>query len=227
MSEINGNNVSQHTSKLAVAEQSQGSVVDALRQTTPHTVIAFEDAVLVDRCRGGDMQAFGALVAKYQHRVFNIVFRLCRRQADAEELAQETFLKALEKINQFRGQSGFYTWLFRIAVNLVMTHRRKEGRVKLHSIDCDDGTQATALAAAARNTEAAPDAAAMKADTSRKVLEAIEQLDDEFRAVVLLREIEDMNYDQIAHVLNVPSGTVKSRLYRARVILREKLTELI
>ena len=97
--------------------------------------IAFEDAVLVDRFRRGDMQAFGALVAKYQDRIFNLVLRMCPNRAEAEELAQESFLRAIERIDQFRGQSRFYTWLFRIATNLTLSHRRRAGRIKFRSID--------------------------------------------------------------------------------------------
>ncbi|KKL16836.1 hypothetical protein LCGC14_2491570, partial [marine sediment metagenome] len=112
--------------------------------------ISFEDATLVERARSGDMQAFGALVAKYQDRVFNMVYRMCGRREDAEELSQEAFLKALEKITQFRSQSSFYTWLFRIAANLVISHRRRSGRITFHTLDPSDAdgeSQAGALTA--------------------------------------------------------------------------------
>lgn len=190
--------------------------------------IGFADSVLVERTRTGDMQAFGLLVAKYQDRVFNMVCRMVGRREDAEELAQEAFLKALEKISQFRGQSKFYTWLFRIAVNLAISHRRRGGRIKFQSLDAENNfsaTQAGALAEA--KGTASPECTVMAAEARSRVVEALEQLDDESRIVVLLRDIEDMEYSQISEVLAVPMGTVKSRLHRARLELREKLADVL
>ncbi len=193
--------------------------------------ILFEDATLVERTRTGDMQAFGALVAKYQDRMFNMVYRMCGRREDAEELAQEAFLKALEKITQFRSQSSFYTWLFRIAANLVISHRRRSGRIRFHTLDPSDGegeSQAGVLTAQmAARREKSPAAAVASAETQLMVTAALEELDDEMRLVVLLRDGEDMEYAEIADVLNTPVGTVKSRLHRARNELREKLKDLV
>jgi RNA polymerase sigma-70 factor (ECF subfamily) len=177
------------------------------------------------------MPAFGSLVAKYQDRVVNVIFRLCGRWADAEELAQETFLKALERISQFRGSSGFYTWLFRIAVNLTISSRRRAGRIAFRSLTGPeefDGAQSHAMTSAlAERREAGPVAAAQRADVQRRVAEALESLDDEFRLVVILRDIEEMDYGQISQVLDLPTGTVKSRLHRARSLLRERLSDLV
>jgi RNA polymerase sigma-70 factor (ECF subfamily) len=193
-------------------------------------VIAFEDAALVERCRKGDMQAFGLLVAKYQDRLLNVIGRICPRQADAEELAQETFLKALERLGQFRGHSQFYTWLFRIAVNLAVSHRRRAGRLTVHSLsDCPEAQppQAAALAEAAQRRNVPPDQAALSAETARRVAAELNSLDEEFRVVLILRDIEDMDYLQIASVLELPIGTVKSRLHRARCLLKERLIDLV
>lgn len=195
------------------------------------TTIVFEDAELVERCRKGDMEAFGRLVAKYQDRIFNVIYRMCGRRADAEELAQETFLKALERIGQFRGQSRFYTWLFRIATNLTISRRRRDGRIRFCSSSAPDeqsDNQAAALTAAvAQRRNPGPEAAAVSAETRRRVSQAIEELDDDYRVVVILRDIEEMDYARIAEVINVPQGTVKSRLHRARCSLREKLADLV
>lgn len=177
------------------------------------------------------MQAFGSLVAKYQDRVFHMVFRMCGRRAEAEELAQEAFLKALEKIEQFRSQSRFYTWLFRIAANLTISHRRRCGRIQFEPLDgpTDFGdTQAAALTSAlASRREAAPEAAAMATETHSRLTRALDELDDEYRLVVLLRDVEDMDYEQIGEVLGLPVGTVKSRLHRARCVLKDKLADLV
>jgi len=193
--------------------------------------LVFEDAALVDRTRKGDMSAFGTLVAKYQDRIFNMVLRMCSQRADAEELTQEAFLRALQQIGQFRGHSKFYTWLFRIAANLTLSHRRRAGRVRFQSMtDPDDGgsTQADRLTAAlAERRQAGPERTAMAAETARAVSAAIDELDDEYRLVVILRDMEGMNYAEVAEVTGVASGTVKSRLHRARLILREKLADLV
>jgi len=186
---------------------------------------------LVARSREGDMQAFGELVAKYSDRVYNLTFRMCGRRADAEELTQETFLKALERISQFRGNSHFYTWLFRIAANLTISHRRRRSRVKFHSMnDSEDGSDAKVdlftMDIAKRRTPR-PDSAAMSDEISSKISAALDELDDEFRIAVLLRDVEGLDYADIAKVLNVPVGTVKSRLHRARLLLRGKLASLM
>ncbi len=226
ISPLLGNSVTEWASNIP-ADKAAGEQSRAL----PPGTIAFEDAVLIDRCRKGDMKAFGSLVAKYQDRLFNMVLRLCGHQADAEELAQEAFLKALERIDQFRGQSQFYTWLYRIAANLAISHRRHAGRIRFGPLsrlgepDCGAYDAATA-ALAAKRTEAPPEAA-MAADAQRRVLAALEELDDEFRLVVVLRDIEDMDYVQIADVLEVPVGTVKSRLHRGRNLLKDKLADLM
>jgi len=192
--------------------------------------VGFDDAALVQKARRGDMEAFAALVAKYQDRVFNVVFRMCSRREDAEELAQETFLRALERISQFRGQSRFYTWLFRIAANMVISHRRRSGRIKFQSLSGLEElppTQAAALTRAAGKPGPSPQAAVVAAETKRRIEDALGQLDDQMRLVVVLRDVEDMEYSQMADVLNVPVGTVKSRLHRARCALKEKLADLL
>jgi RNA polymerase sigma-70 factor (ECF subfamily) len=198
----------------------------------PGGVVSFDDASLVDRCKEGDMQAYGVLVAKYQDRIYNLVYRMTGRAADAEELAQEAFLRALERIGQFRGNSQFYTWLFRIAANLAISWRRRRGRVRFHSLTLSDDesgaeTQAHALTARlADRREPGPDACALRVERHHRVFRALEELDDEFRLVVVLRDVEDLDYAAIAEVLDVPVGTVKSRLHRARCILKDKLADM-
>lgn len=195
------------------------------------STIAFEDAVLVERTRKGDMRAFGLLVAKYQDRIFNMVLRMCPRRAVAEELTQEAFLKALQRLAQFRGQSKFYTWLFRIAANLAISHRRRAGRVRFQSLTGPEefeGSQADRLTAdQADRRQAGPQATAMAAETRRRVAQALEELDEEFRLVVILRDIEEMDYAEIADVTGLPAGTVKSRIHRGRCALKQKLKDLV
>jgi RNA polymerase sigma-70 factor (ECF subfamily) len=189
--------------------------------------LSFEDEALVEKCRKGDMQAFGLLVAKHQDRLVNMVHRMIGRWAEAQELAQEAFLKALERISQFRNQSSFYTWLFRIAANLAISHRRRSGRLRFGSLDEGlEGTQAHSLGdCVAQSREQSPQAVAQLAEDSKRVAEALDRLDDDYRLVIILRDMEDMDYAQISRVLDVPPGTVKSRLHRARLMLKGLLGE--
>ncbi len=192
--------------------------------------LIFEDAALLDRCRGGEMAAFGPLVTKYQDRVYNAILRMCGNPDDAEELCQETFVKALQNIGTFRQDSRLYTWLFRIAINLTISHRRRGSRAKTFSLESggNDGEQSQrAQDALPDHRQGGPAAAVEAEDTHRRVLAAIGELDGEFQAVVVLRDMEDMNYEQISNVLAIPVGTVKSRLYRARCMLQERLQDLI
>jgi len=226
MNDFLGNFVNRSASKTLTAQESA-----TLAGADARGTITFDDAVLVDRFRKGDMQCFGLLVAKYQDRIYNMILRMCPCRADAEELAQEAFLRAMERIEQFRGNSRFYTWLFRIAANLTISHRRRSGRVRFrsltHSADYD-GTQAEDLTAAvAQQRVPGPVAAAMSAEIGDRVDRALDELDEDFRIVVVLRDIEEMDYAEIAQVLDLPIGTVKSRLHRARCVLKDKLADLV
>ena len=201
----------------------------ASRDADGQQVVRLDDDLLVTRVRGGDMQAFGVLVRRYQDRVFNLVYRMCSRRAEAEELAQDAFVKALERIDQFKGNSRFYTWLFRIAANLTISHQRRYKRVRFHSIDGaseDDPPAESLTAELAQRRAPDPVTAAESAETRDKVAEALAALDEPFRIVLVLRDMQDMDYAEMALVLDVPVGTVKSRLFRARSLLRERLEDL-
>jgi RNA polymerase sigma-70 factor (ECF subfamily) len=192
--------------------------------------LVFEDAALLERCRRGEMVAFGPLVRKYQDRVYNAILRMCGNPDDAEELCQETFVKALQNIVSFRQDSRLYTWLFRIAVNLTISHRRRASRAKVFSLESggSDGEPSQRMQdALPDHRQAGPYDVVEARDTHRRVLAALGELEEEFQAVVVLRDMEDMNYEQISEVLGIPVGTVKSRLYRARCVLQEKLQDLI
>lgn len=183
-----------------------------------------EDAVLVEQARNGDMTAFSHLVNRYQDRVVNTCWRMCGCLDDAQDIAQEAFLNALQSIGSFRGKSGFYTWLFRIAVNLSLSHRRKRARrptLSLHTGE-DDPMQGDAAARLA-TVDDDPSARLHARETQRLVADALEELDDDHRAVLVLRDIEGFDYAGIAEVLELPVGTVKSRLARGRLALRERL----
>ncbi len=182
-----------------------------------------EDVDLIKGAKAGKSEAFGALIVKYQDRVYNAVWRISGNAEDARDLTQEAFLKALQRITSFREDSGFYTWIFRIAVNLALTARRSQ-KVR-RTVELDEtldmaSTQAVGLMQYAGN-------ASDDQHLQKHLVEAMQSLDDDQRAVVVLRDIEDMDYQTISEILEVPVGTVKSRLHRGRMALREALGPML
>lgn len=182
------------------------------------------DVELVQRAQRGVPEAFAELVSRYQDRVYNTCYRMCHNDADALDLTQATFLKALEGLRSFQRRASFYTWLFRIAVNLTISHRRTQSRRPARSLDqsTDDGRASSPAVA-----DCAPDGSrqAERREMEQRVERALEQLDDGFRTAVILKDVEDMDYATIAEILSVPVGTVKSRIHRGRLMLRELLRE--
>ena len=190
---------------------------------------------LIKKAQLGDRGAYGRLVVLYQHRLFNAICRLVGDYEEARDLAQETFTRGLDKIDSFRGDASPYTWLFRIATNLSISKLRKTQRHRTFSLDAPGGRdsnpggedQASALldrVSAQRQDEThQPDRAMEKRERNEKVLEALGRLDAEYRAVLVMRDIEGFDYQQIADVLGLPLGTLKSRLFRARLALRDEL----
>lgn len=187
------------------------------------------DADLIRQVCAGDAASFGPLVAKYQDRVYNACWRICGHAEDARDLTQEAFIKAYESMDSFAGQSGFYTWLFRIAVNLSISHRRKASRRMTVTLAREPdpwsiNRQAAGLTGA-RDGDGDPAHHAGQAETHAQVVAALNELDVDQRVVVVLKDIEGLDYEQIATILSVPKGTVKSRIHRARIALREKLKD--
>ena len=188
--------------------------------------ITLDDAVLVERCRQGDSAATEGLILKYQNRIYNTILRMCANHDDAAELTQETFVRVIENIGEFEGRSSFYTWCFRIAVNLTLNHCQRSARLMHSSLDAEldeHSQQARGMLKEFLSDSGSPDPAVVAANKELYglVMKALTKLDDAQRAVVVLRDIEGMNYARIAGVLNIELGTVKSRLSRARSNLRE------
>jgi len=187
---------------------------------------SLSDQDLIGQVTAGNGEAFGAIVERHQDRLYNTIYRLVGSAEDARDVLQDVFVKAFENLERFRGGSSLYTWLFRIAVNTSLSHRRKRRWVSMGSASPDDGDPA------GRPPLADPDPAdpadgLMAAETERLIQEAIGSLDDEHRTVVVLRDIQHCDYREIADILDVPPGTVKSRLHRARLLLRERLKPLL
>ena len=184
------------------------------------------DDELVGQVLAGDGRAFGEIVRHHEDRLYNTIYRLVGSAEDARDLLQDTFVKAYENLETFRGGSSLYTWLFRIAVNTSLSHRRRRKWVQMSAPpgDEDDPNPGNAVADTATVD---PADGLVTAETEVLVQEAINGLDDEHRTVVVLRDIQHCDYRQIAEILEVPPGTVKSRLHRARMMLRDKLQPLL
>lgn len=175
-------------------------------------VEAENDQLLVDRARLGDRHAFDLLVLKYQSRLLSLVNRLVSNQSDALDVLQDTFVKAYRSLHTFRGESAFYTWLYRIAVNTAKNHlasKLKESK----DVSVDD--EATGELSVLQDFST-PDEEAGAEELQRAILHAIEQLPDDLKQALTLRELEGMSYDEIALAMNCPIGTVRSRIFRAR-----------
>ena len=189
--------------------------------------VAYDDAALVGRVKAGETQAYGLLVEKYQDRVFNACWRICGHLEDARDLTQDAFLKAFSSLESFRGDSSFYTWIFRVAVNLTLSHLRSGRNRRTVSLDAAldaFGTQAERLALRLRDMNADdPAEVAASRDLESAAIDALSGLEEDQRAVVVLRDIEGLDYHEIGVVLEIPPGTVRSRLHRARMALRESV----
>jgi RNA polymerase sigma-70 factor (ECF subfamily) len=196
-----------------------------------HQNIKAEDASLVERWRRGDISAIERLAGKYQGRIYNLILKICANPDTAAELTQDTFVKIIENIDRFESRSSFYTWAFRIAVNLALNYCKRKTTVRWTSLDAEtvaDDEQTKQSLAAILQDEKSPDPSqiAENRELCRLVQAALDKLDDEQKTIIVLRDIEGMDYAQIAEVLVVELGTVKSRLSRARAALRHLLEAL-
>ena len=188
--------------------------------------INIDDSILVEKCRRGDSEALEHLIVKYQQRIYNVILKISANADDAAELTQETFVKVIENIDRFQGRSSFYTWAFRIAVNLTLNYRKRNMKLALRSLEArstETSEHRKKLLRDFLRDDSSPDPAgiAQNREFCEIAVKALMRLDDAQRTVVVLRDIEGMNYAQIARVLNIQLGTVRSRLSRARANLRD------
>jgi len=180
-----------------------------------------DETELLERARNGDSQAFGALVERYQRRVVGVAQAVVHNQDDAVELAQETFVRAYENLSKFESRSSFSTWLYRIAANLAIDFRRREGR---HQVLRGEDAETEINRIPSPRGDSYQETA--RTELSQRINGALKELTSEHRAVILLREVEGLSYDEISDVLQVPRGTVMSRLHYARSRMREILKDL-
>lgn len=188
----------------------------------------FEDLELVARCRQGELEAFDSIVCRYQDRVFNLAYRLLGNFEEARDVSQTAFLRAFESLGSFRGSSAFYTWLYRIVVNAALDARKARARRPEISLEeCGDVSDDCRQDGSAPVAGGDPAEALISSEEQLCVARAIAGLDDDHRVVVLLRDIEGLDYGEIAQVTGLPAGTVKSRLHRARLLLRDRLKDVV
>ena len=184
------------------------------------------DKELVRRVRRGDAAAFDLLYLRYQHKVQALLARYLTRHQDVEDIAQETFIKAYRALPRFRGESAFYTWLYRIAVNTAKNHlAARPQRVQTVELDAED-TDGGELAAALRQ-EDGPEDAAQSDELKAAIDAAIAALPEDLRSALTLREFNGLSYAQIAEVLDCPVGTVRSRIFRARAAVDAAIRPLV
>lgn len=180
---------------------------------------------LLKRLRDRDERAFRELIAAHRDRVFNITYRMLGNRHEAEDVAQEVFITVFKQIDNFREQSKFSTWLYRVAVNHCknrLKYLKRRHDKDRDEID-DDTTTAGSNGTIGSPVPSAPDRALEGAQMEKVLAEAIKSLDEEQRLVVILRDVEDLTIEEICAITELPDGTVKSRLHRARLVLRKKL----
>jgi RNA polymerase sigma-70 factor (ECF subfamily) len=180
------------------------------------------DSLLIRQCLQGSTAAFGELVRRYQDRLFNTVYRLLDHAEDAQDVVQEAFLNAYQNLGSFKGDSQFFTWLYRIAMNTAISLKRKQ-RATVSLSGERDGDLGLEPADASEDVQ--PEITLRRRERARKLQDALNRLSPDHRAVLVLKEIEGEKYEVIAEILEVPVGTIRSRLHRARAELRDLLGE--
>lgn len=179
-----------------------------------------DDRRLINECVSGRTEAFGELVRRYQDRLYHAVLRTVDQPEDAFDVVQEAFLNAYQSIGSFKGDAEFYTWLYRIAFNAAVSQRRK----RRAAVSLDAGRNGEPTADPADDaTDTRPGESLERAEDEAKLYDAMKRMSGEHRAVLVMKDIDGLKYEQIAEVLSVPIGTVRSRLHRARLELRTLL----
>lgn len=181
------------------------------------------DQELIAECLRGQTHAFGGLVARYQNRLFNTLVNVLGSADDALDVAQETFVHAFQKLHTFKGHSAFYSWLFRIALNAAVSQKRKQRP----STSIDAAREQAGTEPEDSHPESRPGYSMESAERQAAVRTALAELPEEYRTVLVLKEMEDLKYEEIAEIVGCPIGTVRSRIHRARADLRVRLQALL
>ena len=185
------------------------------------------DQQLVERVQRGDKHAFELLVAKYHRRLSRLISRFVRNSGDAEDVTQEAFIKAYRALPAFRGDSAFYTWLYRIGINTAKNHLLTQGRRAPTTTSTDAEEAENFEDASLLHEVSTPENEMMSKQVAAVVNASLQQLPDDLRTALTLREIEGLSYEEIAEVMNCPIGTVRSRIFRAREVVASNLRPLL
>ena len=185
------------------------------------------DQALVERAQGGDKHAFDQLVSKYQRKLGRLLSRFIRDPAEVEDVSQEAFIKAYRALPSFRGDSAFYTWLYRIGINTAKNYLVAQGRRAPTSTEFDSEEAETFESAEQLRDINTPESLLLSKQIGETVNGAIDALPEELRTAIVLREIEGLSYDEIAGMMDCPIGTVRSRIFRAREAVAQKLRPLL
>ncbi len=184
------------------------------------------DKQLVERVQHGDKKAFDLLVLKYQQRIINLVSRFVYSPSDAQDIAQEAFIKAYRALPNFRGESAFYTWMYRIAVNTAKNHLAVKSRRPLESAQDIDDVEQIEGDSTLRHQET-PEHLLLRDEIQETIINSIEALPEDLKAAITLREVEGLSYEDIASAMDCPIGTVRSRIFRAREAIDKELKPLL
>jgi RNA polymerase sigma-70 factor (ECF subfamily) len=179
------------------------------------------DRELVVRCQRQDATAFNELVTRHQDRVYGAITRFCGNAEDASDITQRAFINAYRKIQEFKGDSAFSTWIYRIAFNQAISFRRENRRSTVSLYSKDDELVNEPV------DDRSPTESMETQETQRKVQQALERLDEGDRQIIVLKDLQGNSYDEIAAIMQIPKGTVRSRLHRARLELKAKLKEIM
>ncbi len=184
------------------------------------------DAALVARVQKGDKKAFDILVRKYQHKLAKLISRYIQDPSEVMDVSQEAFIKAYRALPGFRGDSAFYTWLYRIAINTAKNHLVAKGRrPQSIDIDADEGQRIETISKL--RDDATPERLILRDEISQVIFQTIEELPDDLRTAITLRELDGLSYEEIAEAMDCPIGTVRSRIFRAREAIDCKLKPLL
>ncbi len=184
------------------------------------------DLVLVKRVQRGDKSAFDLLVRKYQHKVVKLVLRYVRNPAEAEDIAQEAFIKAYRALPQFRGDSAFYTWMYRIAINTAKNSLASRDRSPIrYDLDLTDPEESHSVQSKLQDPDT-PEGMALTEEIRLIVNSAIDALPEELKTAIVLRELDGLSYEEISAAMECPVGTVRSRIFRAREAIDKRLREV-
>ncbi len=182
-----------------------------------------DEQILIERSKNGDVSAFETLIEAYQKKVFNLAYRIIGNYDDASDLAQEAFIRIFKSISGFKGQSLFSTWVYRITTNVCLDEIRKRKNKHIQSLDEDIQTDDGEMQRQIVSDDPLPDELAEREELRAAINDSLRQLKEEYRIIITLRDIRGMSYEEIAKILDCPTGTVKSRINRARQALKNVL----